>query len=429
VKILSRYILLESVVFFGISLFAFTGILLTMRMLRFAGLVVNKGVEFSQIATVFLAIVPTFLEIAIPLATLLGIMLAFARMSGDSEIVVMRASGVSLHQLFRPVLLFGVVAAFTSLFVSLQLSPWGFQVLSRSFFEIARSKSSAGLDEGVFNKMGDLTLYAEKIDHQTGKLQNVLIDDKRQKDNRRIVTAINGTLLPDEEQEHIILDLNNGMIHEVINGKYVMTAFITTTIVLDPQDMYGSDDKSDKSGREMHLDELHSEIAKYKALLISAQNPAPAPIPVFGPQPKPTAVASDNTSVKDIPIPELKKKISKLQTEAIRRFSMPFASFILALLGMPLGVQPPRTQRAWGVGLSGLLGMFVFIFYYGLLSIGIMLGERGSLNPIIGLWLPNLLSLAMGIFFIYKINSEQWQSIAHGFEGLTNFIRRKFKSA
>jgi lipopolysaccharide export LptBFGC system permease protein LptF len=211
-----------------------------------------------------------------------------------------------------------------------------------------------------------------------------------------------------------------------------MTDFITTTIVLDPDEMYGTDDKSDKSGREMGLSELHSEIAKFQTML----QPKPvltAESPVYGPLPKPTAKPTPNVadqSLAKIMTPaEIKKKIGKLQTEATRRFSMPFAAFILALLAMPLGVQPPRTQRTWGIGLSGLLGMFVFIFYYGLLSIGIMLGERGSLNPMIGLWLPNILCLALGIFFIYKINSEQWQSIAHGFEGLTNFVKRKFKSA
>ena len=98
-RILSRYIFFESLHYFGISLFAFTALLLTLRMLKFASLIINKGVEFSQIASVFIAIIPTFLEIAIPLSVLLGVMLAFARLSGDSEIVVMRASGISLYQI------------------------------------------------------------------------------------------------------------------------------------------------------------------------------------------------------------------------------------------------------------------------------------------------------------------------------------------
>ena len=94
-RILDRYILRETLAYFGISLFAFTGMLLVLRMLRLADLVINRGVELDQVVMVFIAIIPTFLEIAVPLATLLGVMLAFARLSGDSEIVVNRGSGVS----------------------------------------------------------------------------------------------------------------------------------------------------------------------------------------------------------------------------------------------------------------------------------------------------------------------------------------------
>ena len=79
-KILSRYVLKEIASFFAISLLTFTGLLLTIRMLRLTSLIVNRGVEIGQIATVFLAIIPTFLEIALPMSTLLGVMLAFARL-------------------------------------------------------------------------------------------------------------------------------------------------------------------------------------------------------------------------------------------------------------------------------------------------------------------------------------------------------------
>ena len=80
-RLIPRYIFTECLIFFGISLAAFTGVLLTIRMLQFASLIINKGVEPGQIGMVFLAIVPTFLEIALPLAVLLGVMLCFARLS------------------------------------------------------------------------------------------------------------------------------------------------------------------------------------------------------------------------------------------------------------------------------------------------------------------------------------------------------------
>ena len=142
VKILSKYILKEILAYFVISLFIFTGILFTLRVLKLTSLIVNKGVLLSQVAVVFVSVIPAFLEIAVPLAALLGPMLTFARLSGDSEIIVVRASGISLFQLIRPILIFGLFASALALFVSHELKPWGFRNLSSTLFQIARSSVS-----------------------------------------------------------------------------------------------------------------------------------------------------------------------------------------------------------------------------------------------------------------------------------------------
>ena len=82
-KIISNYIFKEIFIYFSICLVTFTSLILTTRILKFTNLIVNKGVDILQVAKVFLAIIPTFLEIALPLSVLLGVMLAFARLSGD----------------------------------------------------------------------------------------------------------------------------------------------------------------------------------------------------------------------------------------------------------------------------------------------------------------------------------------------------------
>jgi Lipopolysaccharide export system permease LptF/LptG len=87
---LTRYIFGECLHFFALCLTAFTGILFTIRILKFSSLIINKGVDPHQIGRVFFAVIPTFLEFALPLAALLAVMLAFARLSGDSEVVVLR---------------------------------------------------------------------------------------------------------------------------------------------------------------------------------------------------------------------------------------------------------------------------------------------------------------------------------------------------
>ena len=69
-----------------------------------------------------------------------------------------------------------------------------------------------------------------------------------------------------------------------------------------------------------------------------------------------------------------------------------------------------------------MIGLVVFVFYYGFLTVGVALGEAGRINPYIGLWVPNLVTLVVGLLMIRKIGSEQWQSIIHGIEALYDRI-------
>jgi lipopolysaccharide export system permease protein len=406
---------------FLITLIAFTSILLTVRMLQFAALIINKGVAFHQIATVFIAIIPTFLEIALPMATLLGVMLAIARLSGDSEIIIIRASGISLLQLAKPILIFGLLITIFNYYVSIVLRPWGNFKVAESLFEIARSKTTAGLTPGVFNRIGSITLYAEEINDKTGQINKVLIDDKRDENSRRIIVARNGRLISDTLNRSLILALENGDIHEESKENYVLTHFTTNNFVVDFDELYKNADLGhDKKTRELYLHEIKEKIGSLEYALSQIRE-----------------TDGDNKLLseeirkifhnQEIPTTkELKRQIRKLKTEAGSRFSMPFATLFLALLGMPLGLVPPRTQKTWGAGLSVVLGLLVFTVYYVLLSIGITLGENGKIDYQLGLWMPNIIAVLLTIFVMYKITTEKWYSIAHGFELLTNKTSKIF---
>jgi lipopolysaccharide export system permease protein len=353
------------------------------------------------------------LEIALPMACLLGIMTAFGRLSGDSEIVVMRASGISLAQLIKPVLLIGLFAYAASSYISYSLRPWGYRILSRTLFEIARSKSTAGLDAGVFNRLGAITLYAEAIDDATGALSNVLIDDKRNEERRQIIIAKEGEIISDSARQTISINLADGVIHEIVDRSYALTNFRINNISLDPDQLYDPEAKlEDKRFREMTRSELAEERMRLEQLLIqAAQNP---PEPAVEETPALPAVGGESPVSEDKTPEELEKLARQLRLEAGRRFSMPVAALLLALVAMPLGIQPPRAQKTWGVSISVLVGLFVFICYYGLLSIGIALVEKGALGPVAGLWLPNLAAACAALIFQYQVNSERWQSVAQG---------------
>lgn len=407
-KILNRYIFQESAVFFGVALLAFTSILLTVRMLKFAALVINKGVELSQIGWIFLAIIPTFLESALPMATLLGVMMAFARLSGDSELIVIRANGINLSSLVKPVLVFGALVTIVNLYVSQVMKPWGYRTLSAQLFDIARGRATAGLTEGVFNPLGKITLYAEGIDDSSGALTRVLIDDRRDKLARKVIVAQRGRVVADAASKTITLMLYDGDIHETIRTKYAITSFTTNSLVMNSSELFTEEtDKKDKPIKEMETSELVGWIGDFEGQL---RTPASDP--------------SDPAETKQRKM--VSNRLAKMKTELTQRFSMPLASFVLALVAVPLGVLPPRTQKTWGAGMSLALGMGMFILYFGLLSLAVGLADSGKLSPYIGLCLPNLASLLLGALLLHKVSSEQWASVP---DRLAQLVRRARRAA
>jgi LPS export ABC transporter permease LptF len=407
--ILTKYILKEITTFFLICLLTFVGILLTVRMLRLTGLVINKGVGVAQIANVFLAIIPTFLEIALPLSTLLGVMLAFARLSGDSEIVVLKASGIHFRSFTLPVIIIGLVVSLCGVVTSSYLKPWGFSSLAHTFFEIARTKTTAGISPGIFNELGVITLYSEGIEDQTGELKKVLLDDQRDKQSRKIVTAERGRILSDSTMEAIIFLLSKGEIHELINQKYIVTEFDSNRIILNPNQLNNVDDsQKGTAARELFPSELNKSIIEFKHIInLSEQGIDLHTLPT-------SDLFRRQMQNQDLNKKQLYKKLNRLYVEQAARWALPFASLVLGLVSLPLGIHPPRSQKTWGAGLSVVIGMFVFVAYYALLTLSLALAESQWVAPMMAVWLPNIITFIIGLYFIHKLTQEKWTSVASG---------------
>ena len=415
-SILNRYITKEVLSFFSICLLSFIGILLTLRILKISSLVINKGVDLGQVVMVFVAIIPTFLEIAIPLSALLAVMLAFARLSGDSEIIVLRAGGISIKRLIIPLVLIGGIVGFTALGVSHYLKPMGFKALSETLFEIARSKVLATITEGVFNKVGSITLYAESIDYESGTMANVIIDDLREEGKRRVITSKDGTITFDKARGSIVFGLMNGAIHERLGPKYIVTSFQQNILSLSPVDLYPDGDSSrSKKPKELTTHDLVSivdEIPEVQALLASGNSEE---ITLSAP-------LQSLLRGRQVSISELNKKRHQVSSEIQLRYALPFAAFVLTLLGLPLGIHPARAQQTWGVGLSLVLGMIVFVAYYVVLSVGLAFSESGRIPVWLATWGPNIGVSVVSLFFIHKLSTEQWDSVPDGLLKLKSFV-------
>jgi lipopolysaccharide export system permease protein len=383
-----------------------------MNLLKFASLIVSKGVAFSQISTVFIALIPTFLEISIPMAMLLGVMLGFARLSGDSEIIVIRASGISISTLIIPVCALALIVTIFGLLVSHSARPWGYNTLNETLLQIASSSSTAGLEKGVFSELGELTLYAETLDHETGQMSHVLLDDKREEQDRKIVFASTGTIASDPKTNRLYISLERGQIHQVTQKGYAVTKFDKNISVVEPDELFGTDkNKKGKQLSAMYSDELQIIGTAYQETLTSIknstkQNGVAPTISDFLELPTGQRISPQQYNKK-----ELSKRVNRVKLEKGRRLSMPFAALAMALIGMSLGIQSPRTQRSYGMGLSASLGLAVFVIYYSTLSFGIAMAEGGSINPTLALWIPNITVILIASWFLKKLSAEKWQSV------------------
>jgi lipopolysaccharide export system permease protein len=97
------------------------------------------------------------------------------------------------------------------------------------------------------------------------------------------------------------------------------------------------------------------------------------------------------------------RRYFRMLLELHRRLALPFGCFALGIIAVPLGVQSRSAKRSFGL----VLGLFFFLFYYLLMSMGKVYGETGTYPPQIGMWLPNVIIGSLGVYFLIRTANER----------------------
>jgi len=380
-KTLNRYLFREIAVPFLLGISAFTSVLLMGRLVQLADLVVAKGVPLTDILRMVLYLIPSFCLVTIPMAFLLALLLAFGRLSSDSEITAMKANGVSLYGLLPPVMLFALLAYLATAFVTIYALPWGNVSFKKLLFDIVETRVSLSIREKVFNDdFPGLVIYADRYDNQKHAMTGVLIHDERDPVEPSTIFAGSGIIVADPVAKILRVDLKNGGIHK-LSGKmgYRLIEF---------QDYILSFNLS-QSSKEMVKNELDLTFDELREGIRSPRTPP--------------------------------KLLWDMRLEFHRRFALPFACFVFALVGVPLGIQNQRSGKATGFSLS----IGVILIYYIILSIGKTLGEKGLTHPAVSVWAPNLILLAVGAYLFRKTAAEKKIPLFEIIPAITGWARNK----
>lgn len=362
-SILYRYLAKEIFSPFLLGMLVFTGVLLMGRMLKLADMVVSKGVPLSEVALLIVYLLPNFATITLPMALLMAVLLAFSRLSADSEVIAMKASGISLYRLLPPVVMLALFAYLLTAVNAVYLLPRGNVAFKELLYQVIQGRLSLSLKEQVFNtSLPGLLIYIDKNDEQQGGLAGVMIQDERNAREVATIFAKSGSLGMNQKDKKIHLHLADGSIHQQNQqGNYRHIDFQEYDLSVD---LAKSESTFARSETDMSLTELRQNLQRGG----------------FS-----------------------KKLTTEMELELHRRFALPFACFIFAIVAVPLGIQNRRSGKAAGFSLS----IAVLLVYYIVQSVGRALGEKALLPLSLAAWLPNLIFLAGGIYLFVKAAREE----------------------
>jgi LPS export ABC transporter permease LptF/LPS export ABC transporter permease LptG len=359
---LDRYIFREILTPALIALVALTFIVFSRRAGLLLDIIIRQAPTASEIWSVIAAILPTVLTVTLPMAVLMGILTGFSRMSSDSEAIAMRASGISMHRVLRPVLVLAILAWATTLYLTFWVAPKTTANLRAVTATLALKHPSFELRPRIFFEKRNWPYVLYVNDSKTGngiQAQGILVVDTRNPDQPEFTFAQSGSIVATNANRTLQLTLNNSSRHVVsptAPKRYEIYSFPTNTFSIDTPEPGG---QAAPSVAETPTGDLWKRLWSGSATLAE-------------------------------------------RVEFHQRLALPFACFAFALVGLPLGVSTNRGGRSTGIVLSLILMFAYYLAFVG----GTRATGVGSFSPLIGTWLPNIAFSVLGIFLLSRSDQQ-----------------------
>ena len=380
-RILTRYILKEvsSHALLGVLLFTF---IIFMRDLgRLLELVVRNSAPLPSVGEIFLYTLPTAFMITLPMGVLVGILIGLSRLAADSEVTAIRASGMGAGMFVRVVAMFAIAAWLLAMLNSIAIAPRSARALTGLQNKLRSSQASFEIQPRVFyEEFKDRVLYVQDAIPSKGQSlwRGVFLADISDPASPRITLAERGALLS-ESPEKVRFHLEDGTQQELIpkaKDQYSITTFETTDLPVQVPSSTERGFRDLQPVAELSLHALLRNAAREEAAGASLVKIDPA------------------SSSYDY------LKARYYEIEFHRRFALPGACLVLALVGIPLGLSAHKGGRSAGFVLTIVL---VFVYYFFSL-VGVSLARQGKVSPWFGVWAGNLFFFVCGLILVWRVD-------------------------
>ena len=378
---LFRYLLLEAIPLVFLTLLILTVLILAQQVARQSDLLFNSTASILLSFRIIFYLLPGILVITMPFSLLIGSLIALNRLSSDNEIIAARASGLNLFQIACPLIFLGLAGMVLSGFLTVRVIPSLFTSIKGMRSELLATLLSAPIKPQTFNVQfpGHL-VYTREIDPTTGDWLGVFIIRNFGQDQSLLLTAKRGRLrMTHTAPLALEIELSEGILLTFSSNepqKQTLTSFQQQAIKLSAENsVIAQAIEKGRSTQELSMHQLSA-----RSLTANSE-----------------------------------EERRQSQVEWHKRFSLPFACFILTILAVPLGL---TSSRQTGRAVAFTIGFTIAVLYYLTLIAGQNLAIAGTLPAWLGLWLPNLL----GLLFAF-LRYLSWPTRRHKPSSLSNLLQ------
>ncbi|MGE0043004.1 MAG: LPS export ABC transporter permease LptF [Vicinamibacterales bacterium] len=383
-RTLDRYIIREIIPPFLIALLVFTFILIIPFIIDLAEQMIAKGVPWQTLLVLMVTLLPQALGLTIPMALLIGILVALGRLSSDRETVVMMACGVSPFRLLRPIAILAAVACAATAWVMLDAIPDANQSFRETTLRIVQDRAEQEVRPRVFfEDFPNIVLYVGEVAAGGAGWEDVVAADTRIPNQPVLYVARRGRMVVDREAKTIHMALQDGARHTTRlddASAYEVLRFDSMIVTLDPTSVFPREGPA-RGDRELSIAELRARIAEFEAQGISPHNQ----------------------------VMEIHKK-----------FSIPVACLVFGLVGFGLGL----TNRKDGKLASFVLGIGVIFAYYVVMFTAQSMTKGQMVPAWLAMWIPNVVLGGVGVLLLASRSRSADQPIRIALPALPAWLTR-----
>lgn len=354
-RITDRYLIIEQLKPFLAGVAAFMIIMISNTLYIFMELIVKSGVDVVTVLKMVAYSLPAIIVVTLPVAYMFATLLALGRLGRDSEIIALRACGVSLSRIIAPVIGMSLVISALGFWMQEKVVPYSNRQTVEVLKNMMRKNPEKAIQAAKFIESDKRDFYIREVDREKGILRDIFVLDRSKPSLPQTITAERS------EREKARWVMYNGMLRKLDQKGFI--------------------------DHEIRFDRMEIEMELQQEMVFSNQLDV-------------RQLASGDAAKL---IEDKKKAGQNVNAELLdyyTKFSLPLATFFTILLAAPIGIMFSKFGNYFGVAISIAL---VFVWYV-TYSIFTSLGKAGTVTPMLAAWVQNIAFGGVGLLLLMQLS-------------------------